>query len=146
MGRALSLPPQGRFSKRQLCWQGYLPCCLATSVPSDSGKIWAVTPQSSSSGGGFLEAVHRGMGTRGVLLEGQPKWGGGHRPVTPAHRSAPSYPTSPRTLAALAVRKQHQLSQLSLRISYELAGQKLVAELVLPAVFPTKQKLSQERG
>lgn len=141
----LSLRPQGRFSKRQLCWQGCLPCCLTRSVPSDSGKIWAAMPQTSSSEGGFLEAVDHSVGTQGALLQGQLKWGGGKRSVTSAYCSALSYPTSPRKLAASAVRKQHQLSQLSLRISYELAVQ-LLLELVLPAASPAKQKLSQEQS
>lgn len=55
----LSLHPQGRFSKQELCWQGYLPCCPATLVPSGSGKMWAVTPQAGNSGGEFLEDAYR---------------------------------------------------------------------------------------
>jgi len=54
----LSLHPRGRFSKQQLCWQGYLPCCPAAAVPSDSGKTRAVTPQTSNDGGEFLEDAH----------------------------------------------------------------------------------------
>lgn len=66
----LSLRPQGRFSKQQLCWQGYLPCCPATSVPSDSGKMWAVTPQTSNDGGEFLEDTYQEQQPHGVTYRG----------------------------------------------------------------------------
>lgn len=109
-GEMLSLRPQGRFSKQQLCWQGHLPCCLAMPVPSDSGKIWAVTPQTSSNGGGFLEAAVQGAG--GAPLQDSWGWEEGsdrsHPHIAgpcPGSRQQP-YRTSPRKLAALAGRKQ----------------------------------------
>lgn len=114
----LSLHPQGRISKQQLCWQGYLPCYPAALVPSDSGNMWAVTPQTSNERGEFLEYAYQEKqpmvwhtvgcataGTTEMWEEGsdQSYW---HVAVSCLHSRQQPYWTSQRKLAALAGRKQ----------------------------------------